>query len=404
MTYLDWAASAPPEPDALAAAAAAAARFYANPSSPHAAGREAAAELARLRARMAAMLSVEAREIAFTSGATESDALVLLSAIRRARLSASAKPNVVVGALEHAAVHDQARLLETWGVACRIAPAAADGRIDPSRLAAALDRDTLLVSVMLVNNETGVVQPLPQIVECVRQHDSSSGRRILLHTDASQAFGKVPFNPGRLGVDAASLSAHKLGGPRGVGALYVGGPSQLAPVVVGGGQEAGLRPGTENLPGIAGFVTAAERRLASLEQDRLRARALAERLVRGARSIPGFRLFPKGREAGENDCFSPWIVLFGFPPLPGEVVVRLASDRGICIATGSACSSQKRIHTRVLEAMGLDQATALSAVRVSTGPATTERDVDALLAVLEAEVPAHLATARGGVDPRGARG
>lgn len=395
MIYLDWAASAPPEPEALAAAAATATRFYANPSSPHAAGREAANELSRLRVRMASLLAIEPEEIVFTSGATESDAAALLSVAVRARPRDGRTTTIVIGGLEHAAIHEQARLLEQWGVACRIVAAGADGRVTAEAVAAALDRETMLVSVMLVNNETGVVQPVAEIAAAAHAHAAQAGRRILVHTDAAQALGKLPFRPRELGVDAASLSAHKIGGPRGVGALFVRAGSGFVPGLVGGGQERGMRPGTENLPGIAGFVAAAEARLASLDADVGRARDLARRLTLGVLDIQGARLFPHTRAGGEGAGFSPWIVLFGFPPLPGEVVVRLASEQGICIATGSACSSQKRIHTRVLEAMGLDRPTALSAVRVSLGPSTTETEIDGLLSFLRDQVPARLATARG---------
>ena len=162
-----------------------------------------------------------------------------------------------------------------------------------------------------------------------------------------------------------------------------------------------MRPGTENVAGAAGFAAAAEARLARLAPDATRARGLAARLVQGLSAVPGARLFPASRAAGESDLFSPWIVCFGFPPLPGEVVVRLAGERGICIASGSACSSRKKIRTRVLEAMGYDRRTAFSAVRVSTGPVTSEADIDALLDVLRAELAPHFAAAVGGSGTAG---
>ncbi len=271
----------------------------------------------------------------------------------------------------------------------------------PGDVAAAVDRDTVLVSVMLVNNETGVVQPVADIAQAV--HAASGGRRPIVHTDAVQAFGKLPFRPGDLGVDAASLSAHKIGGPRGIGALWLRTGTSLPVVAAGGGQERGLRPGTENVAGAAGFAAAAEARLARLAEDAVRARDLADRLVHGLAAVAGARLFPDSRAGGESDLFSPWIVCFGFPPLPGEVVVRLAGERGICIASGSACSSRKKIRTRVLEAMGYDRKTALSAVRVSTGPATTEADIDALLGFLRADLAPHFAAAAGAIAHPGSR-
>jgi len=396
MIYLDWAASAPPEPAALAAAADMAAACPANPSSPHPAGRAAAAALEDARRRLAALLG--GGGIVFTSGATESNSLVLLSVLGRARSAPGRPPAVVVSGIEHASVHDQAERLAALGAACRVVRAGPDGRVRPDDVAAAVDRDTAVVSVMLVNNETGAVQPVADIARAART--AAGPRRLVVHTDAVQAFGKIPLDPGALGVDAASLSAHKLGGPRGIGALWLRGGLALPVLAAGGAQERGLRPGTENVAGAAGFAAAAEVRLTRLAADAERARSLAARLVRGLAAAPGARLFPGIRADGESELFSPWIVCFGFPPLPGEVVVRLAGERGICIASGSACSSRKRIKTRVLEAMGHDRMTALSAVRVSTGPATSAADIEALLAFLRDELTPHVAAATGG----GARG
>jgi cysteine desulfurase len=397
MIYLDWAASAPPEPAALAAAAETAASCHANPSSPHPAGRAAAAALEDARARLGGLLGGSG-DVVFTSGATESNSLVLLSVLESARSAPDRRPAVVVSGIEHASVHDQAERLAALGAACRVVRARADGRVRPAEVAAAVDRDTAAVSVMLVNNETGVVQPVADIARAARL--AAAPRRLLVHTDAVQAFGKIPLDPASLGVDAASLSAHKLGGPRGIGALWLRRGLVLPVLAAGGGQERGMRPGTENVAGAAGFAAAAEARLARLAADADRARALAARLAGGLAALPGARLFPAERTDGESDLFSPWIVCFGFPPLPGEVVVRLAAERGICIASGSACSSRKRITTRVLEAMGLDRRTALSAVRVSTGPATSVADIDALLAFLRGDLAPHVAAAAGG----GARG
>jgi len=399
MIYLDWAASAPSEPAALSAAAEAAA-LHANPSSPHPAGRAAAAALEDARRRLGALLG--GGRVVFTSGATESNSLVLLSVLDRTREAAGRRPGVVVSGIEHSSVHDQAERIAALGAACRVVRAGSDGRVRPDEVAAAVDRDTVAVSIMLVNNETGVVQPVAEIARAARS--AAGQRRLIVHTDAVQAFAKIPLEPGSLGVDAASLSAHKIGGPRGIGALWLRGGMALPVLAAGGGQERGMRPGTENVAGAAGFAAAAEARLARLVADAARARDLAARLSRSLAALPGARLFPAARADGETDLCSPWIVCFGFPPLPGEVVVRLAGERGICIASGSACSSHKRIRTRVLEAMGHDRRTALSAVRVSTGPSTSEADIDALLEFLRADLAPHMAAAAGGSPPRGGRG
>jgi cysteine desulfurase len=387
MIYLDWAASAPPDAHAIDEAREVSARLYANPSSPHAAGREAGARLARARADIAALLGVEPDEIVFTSGGTESNATVLLSLLARLRLGGSRGLKIVTTAIEHSSVFEQARALEAFGFRCSFVRPDSNGIVAPSTVAEALDEETALVSVMLVNNETGSIQRISEIAEAVRERSARAGRRILLHTDAVQAFGKIPFSPGMLGVDAASLSGHKLGAPRGIGALYLRKGTSLEPLALGGGQEKGRRPGTENLPGICALARAADDRLAVLPRELEEARKKAERLIKGLLTIPGARLFPEGRANEPGERFSPWIVSVGFPPLPGEVVVRLAESRGFLVSTGSACSSRKKDRTRVLEASGLSPETALCAVRVSTGPATTFEEIDGLIDALARDVP-----------------
>ncbi len=250
MIYLDWAASAPPEPAALAAAAASATANYANPSSPHPAGRAAAEALEDARRRIRALLG--GGEIVFTSGATESNSLLLFSLLDRGRFGAERRSVAVVSGIEHASVHDQAERLAALGAACRVVSAGPNGRVRPTDVAGAVDQDTAVVSVMLVNNETGVVQPVAEIARAVRV--AAGRRRVIVHTDAVQAFGKLPFAPGELDVDAASISAHKIGGPRGIGALWLRGGMSLPVLTAGGGQEHGMRPGTENVAGAVGFA------------------------------------------------------------------------------------------------------------------------------------------------------
>jgi cysteine desulfurase len=388
MIYLDWAASAPPEPEALEAFREAATAHFANPSSPHGAGRKAAEALEGARARIAALLG-GGGQVVFTSGATESNTSFLLTQLSRQRKAdvRGRAVRIVTSGIEHASVHEQARLLEGMGLAAAVVPPGPDGRLDPARVAEALDEDTALVSVMLVNNETGAVQPLREIVQAVRDFSARTGRRILVHTDAAQGFCKVPFTPAGLGVDAVSLSAHKIGGPRGVGALWLAEGAAPGFLAAGGGQEGGRRPGTENLPGILGMTAAAEKRHAGMAAERERAAALSSALIEGLSRIPEARLFPEARRAGtQAGAYSPFIVSFGFPPLPGEVVVRMADARGIMIATGSACSSRKKSRSRVLESMGIRADVALSALRVSTGPASRLQDIESLLAFLAEEV------------------
>ncbi len=331
LTYLDWAASAPPEPRALEEARDVSARFFANPSSPHAAGRAAEEKLAELRARFANALGVDAKEIVFTSGGTESNTALLLSLLDRHRLGGveRQKARIVTTAIEHASIFEQAQGLQGHGIACTVVRPKPDGRILPGELAEALQDDAVMVSVMLVNNETGAVQDIAAIARAVREHAVRKGRRILLHTDAVQALAKIPFSLRDLDVDAASFSGHKIGAPRGVGALYLRAGHAPGFLSLGGGQESGRRPGTENLPGIAAFTAALEMRLARLREDSAAAQANAERLLEGLRQIPGAWVLPLAREGGSDPRFSPWIVSIGFPPLPAEVVVRTADAAGI---------------------------------------------------------------------------
>jgi cysteine desulfurase len=397
MIYLDWAASAPPEPSAMDEAREAALRYFANPSAPHGAGRQAGERLAEARERFAALLGVDPREIVFTSGGTESNSSLLLSLLDRHRLGGveRQKARIVTTELEHSSVYEQARILQAHGVSCTFVRPRPDGRIDPRAVAAAVDPDTHLVSVMLVNNETGAVQDVGAVVRAVREASAGWGRRILVHTDAVQALGKIPFSLRELDVDAASFSAHKIGGPRGVGALYL--KANVAPgfLSIGGGQESGRRPGTENLPGICAMAHAAALRLGNMEENLREARAKVRLLVDGLRAIPGAWTIPVVRDLDDERGWSPWIVSAAFPPLPAEVVVRTAEEKGFCISTGAACSSKKKDRTRVPESMGLPPETARCAIRISTGPSTTRAEIESFLAVMRESIPPLLAISRG---------
>jgi cysteine desulfurase len=397
MTYLDWAASAPPEPDALEEARDISVRLFANPSSPHAAGREAEEGLSLLRERCAELLGIDSKEIVFTSGGTESNTALLLSLLDRHRLGGveRQKARIVTTAIEHASIYDQAKGLQGHGLACTVVKPKPDGRVRPEDIGDALLDDTVMVSVMLVNNETGAIQDIAGIARVVREFAARKGRRILLHTDAVQALAKIPFSLRDMNVDAASFSGHKFGAPRGIGALYLRSGNSPRFLTLGGGQESGRRPGTENLPGVAAFTAALGLRLSRLPEDIASAQANAQRLLDGLREIRGAWVLPLAREGGSDPGYSPWIVSCGFPPLPAEVVVRTADTAGFCISSGAACSSKKKDRTRVPESMGLSKETARSIIRISTGPSTSRDSIDAFIAMMQKDIPPLAAIVRG---------
>jgi cysteine desulfurase len=391
MTYLDWASTAPPHEDILVEAARLAIVNYGNPSSRHGLGVEAARLLEDARAGMLAVLGREqgksaaragAPLLVFTSGGSEADAIVLLSILRRKASGIGAPPHIVTTAIEHSAVFEQARLLEKLGVAVSFVRPCSDGLVRPSSIASAMRKETALVAVMAVNNETGAIQPLAEIASAISAASTALGRREppLFHADAVQALGKVPFIPGILGLSSAAFSAHKIGGPRGMGGLWLRG--RLDPLALGGGQEAGIRAGTENLQGAWAFSRAAERACAGLDANMSRARGIEARLLAGLASLEGVLPLPLGRAAGD-ERYSPFILSAVFPGLSGEVLARALADRGVAVSTGAACSSRHaKQGRRVLEAMGLPEDLAFSAIRVSTGPATTEAEIDLFLEIV----------------------
>lgn len=377
-TYLDWAASAPPETDIIDSAAHIAKEYFANPSSRHAEGRSAEQLLGESRRKLAAALSVEADCVTFTSGGTESNNIIITSI-----LSQASPGEVLVSGIEHASVYEPATLLESRGIRVRWIPAGIDGRVDPAQIAAALTKETTLVLIMHVNNETGAIQPIGEIADAIRAHERETGRRVHLHCDAVQALGKIPVDYSALDVDSASFSAHKIGGLRGIGALYLRSP--LPVLFRGGGQEQNLRPGTENLPGIWSMAEAAERATSSLPERVEHVGGLRARLIEGIKRIHGSLLIPE-TVSSETANYSPFILSAAFPPLPGEVLVRVLNDAGFAISTGSACSSKGHKERRILMNMGINEETARSAVRISIGAPTTEESVRSFLETLEKEV------------------
>jgi len=364
--YLDWAATSPADRTILQEALDLACDAYGNPSSVHREGKKASALLGEARDRCARALGVKSETVFFTSGGTEGDHLPLLALLQR-----PVRGTVAVSAIEHPAILEQARLLENTGWKTLVIPADREGFITVEAVLSTIRDDTAFVAVMAVNNETGAVQPVAEIAAELVSH-CKGRRKPHFHVDAVQAAGKIPFNIAAPGIDSASVSAHKIQGPRGAGLLDLA--RRVEPFIRGGGQEGGLRPGTENLAGVWALSGCLEKSIRSLPASPAADNCayLIEKLV----AIKGITTIPESRTPTDSR-FSPWIVQLTNRHLPGEVLVRALSDRDICISTGSACSSRKKTRP-VLQAMHVAADAQQNAFRISTGNTTTRKDIDTL--------------------------
>ena len=360
MHYLDHAATTPVPPQVAQAMAEALTENFGNPSAQYELGRKARDLVEQGRGRVAAALGCRPAQVAFTSCGTEGDNWAILAALHQNRRTGR---HIVTTAVEHSAVLQCVKRLEQEGCAVTYVRPDSAGRVTAGQVLAALREDTALVSVMLVNNETGARFPVEEIAAGLRGHPA------LLHTDAVQGFLKVPFTAGSLGADFVTLSAHKLGGPKGIGALYIGGRARnTRPLLVGGGQESGLRPGPEAVAQIAGFAKAVELRCARLEEVNAHMAACRDYARRRLGDIPGLQFI------GPADA--PHILSFSLPGYPSQNLVSELSGREIYISAGSACHRGRVSH--VLSAMGVERRTAAGTVRVSFGPETERGDIDAL--------------------------
>lgn len=334
---------------------------YGNPSSLHTRGFLAKKRLESARETIANRLGAQPEEVFFTGGGTEANNLALLGgALARKRLGRK----IVTTAIEHDSVLNAARELERQGFQVTYVRPEPDGNLDPDKLAEAIDRDTVLVSVMLCNNETGALLPVQAAARAIKRREAPA----LLHTDCVQAFCKVDFSPKKLGVDLCTISGHKIHGPKGVGALYVKKGVRILPQTFGGGQEKGLRSGTESLPLIGAFAKAAE--LAPRPGDLLaRMEDLQKLLRQELLSIPGVRInSPSGG--------LPYILNFSPVGVRAETMLHFLAGRGVFVSAGSACGKAKPSH--VLEAMGLPREQVASALRASFSRFSTREDAAAL--------------------------
>lgn len=364
--YLDYNATAPLRPEAREAMLAALSQ-PGNPSSVHRFGRAARLLAETARGQVAALVGTEARRVVFTSGGTEANNLALRLFREQAAKEGGGGKSLIVSAIEHDSVLRPARAL---GLPVTELPAGPDGVIRLEDLAAALAKAPrpALVALMLANNETGAIQPVAEATRLAHEHGA------LLLCDAVQAAGKLPVDMAALACDFLTLSAHKLGGPTGVGALVLRDDWTPAPLMLGGGQERGMRAGTENLAGLAGFGAAAEaarRDLPGMERiSQLRARLQASLLE----ACPDARVH--GGTTGNGSGRLPNTLCIGMPGVPAETQIMALDLAGVAVSAGSACSSGKVTPSHVLTAMGLPEQAAREAVRFSLGWESTEEDVD----------------------------
>ncbi len=349
---------------------------YGNPSSQHRKGVEAERYLKDAREKLADTLKCSEKEIYFTSGGTESDNWAILGA---AAAHKRAGMHVITTAIEHAAVLMPMHYLEEQGFRVTYLPVDERGYISLQDLEAAICDDTILVSMMYVNNEVGTIEPIAEAGALVKKKNPSA----LFHVDAVQAYGKYPIYPRRMGIDMLSVSGHKIHGPKGSGFLYVKEKTKLQPLILGGGQQKGMRSGTDNVPGVAGLAQAAVDAYASLKEDHAHMLVLKNRLMTGLSELPDVVIHS---EEGEKSAAH--IVSVAFVGVRSEVLLHALEDKGIYVSAGSACSSNKKLPVSpVLKELHLRPELLESTLRFSFSRFTTEAEIDYCLDALRELLP-----------------
>ncbi|MDZ7793444.1 MAG: cysteine desulfurase family protein [Spirochaetia bacterium] len=386
--YLDWAASSPMDPELAPPMLELYTHNYGNPSSPHSFGRTAKKILREARKKCSVLLQVNPEQLIFTSGGTEANTLPLLSLLRR-----SSGGEIVLSAFEHAAVYELGSLFRDKGFQVKEVKPDAHGIIQPEDVRKQLSPTTIAVAVMLVNNEIGSIQPIRRISQEIRTFEAEHSTRIHFHCDAVQALGKLHLSPESSGTDTMAFSGHKFCAPKGIGLLYS--KNKFTPLASGGGQEFGIRPGTENIPAVWAFGEALEKRCRHMEAEYAHAVRLHDRLIMQIEKIEGAAVFPQARPRADmlgsgkwsELKYSPYIVALNLSPVPGEICARVLNDRGIAVATGSACSSShKKQRGRVAYSVTANEQIAQGIIRVSFGPGNSESDIDTFAQTLQQEL------------------
>ena len=369
--YLDYNATTPCCPEAALAMQSCLSGNFGNPSSAHSHGQLARRALDKARQQLAELLGALPEEIVFTASGTEADNLALAGFAAKASQQFSRKIHLITSSVEHNAILSACKALEGRGVEITRLPGDAQGRVDPSSLLSAIKPETALVSIMLANNETGAIQPISEIAKILKE------RGITFHTDAVQALGRLPLSVAELGVDMLSISAHKVYAPKGAGAVWVRRGVRLEPIVYGGGQERGLRAGTENVPGIVAFGEASALAFRRIKETAAHEAEMRKRLENGI-----IERIPEIRVNGDSVPRLPNTLNLSFLGIEADALLARLDMAGVSVSTGSACSSGAASASHVLKAMGLPAERAYSALRFSVGRYSTAEEIDAALSIL----------------------
>lgn len=367
--YLDYNASTPVDQQVLEAMCSCMSEAPGNPSSTHQFGRAVRARIDQAREQVAALVGAQPGQVVFTSGGTEANNLAMFGVS-----SGQKAGHVAVSAIEHPSILEPAQALVKRGWELDLIGCNASGQVMAEHLGRVIKADTRLVSVMAANNETGAIQDIPRLAEATRAVGA------IFHTDAVQAVGKIPLDFESSGAHLMSLSAHKIYGPKGTGALIFDRSLELLPQILGGGQEKGLRSGTENLPGIAGFGVAAEQAKRCLTDRSVATRLLRERLENGLKRFPEVTVFASQAERLPNT------VQLAIEGIDGEALLMQLDREGVAVSSGSACSADSSEPSHVLLAMGVEAQAARGAIRVSLGKETRQEEIDYLLQLFERQI------------------
>ena len=369
--YMDYASTTPIDKEVLDAMMPYFTKEFGNASSIHSFGRNAYDAIEESRKKIAGILHVSADEIIFTAGGTESDNLAVKGIAYSNRDKIGTKgPHIITSAIEHPAVFETCKHLEKQGFKVKYLPVDRYGIVKLNELEQSISKDTFLITIMYANNEIGTIEPIAEIGKIAEGHN------VIFHTDAVQAIGQEPLDVNKLNIDLLSISAHKIYGPKGIGALYIRKGVKIQPIIHGGGHENGLRSGTHNTPGIVGLGKACELARTRMEKDVEHLKHLRDKLIKGVLKMEESYLNGHPEKRLANNAH------FRFTAIEGESLNLMLDDKGIAAATGSACSSKKLEPSHVLLAIGLDPAEAHGSLRLSLGRMNTLEDVEYVSSVL----------------------